>query len=263
MSRDPIRLRHDPAIRTGLRDDLALARRARAPYDEARGLARLQASLRGGPGSSGAPPQGPTAGSIPWGAAAIGAGAAAIVVALATLLAPAADPAPAPAPPGLESAAALAPPTAPLPSSIPGLVPRDKAPSPALIAASRPAAPLASSAPPNEARTPAPPPAVEPTASAAKASPDATLAEEVAHLARARDLAASDPASALALIEEGHRRFPRGALWLERETIAWNALMRLGRRDEAAARGERIVQRYPDSLNARNIQGALGQSSSP
>lgn len=266
MSRDPIRLRHDPAIRTGLRDDLALARRgARVPYDEAQGLARLQASLGGGPGSGGAPPQGPPANvmTIPWGAAAIGAGAAAIVLALANWLAPAADPSFAAAPRGLESAAALAPPPLPLASSIPALDPREIASSRPLGAPPRPAAQVASAAPASEARSPAPSPTVEATASAAKASPEATLAEEVAHLARARTLAASDPASALGLIEEGHRRFPGGALWLERETIAFNALMRLGRRDEAATRGARIVERYPDSLNARNIQSALGQTRSP
>jgi hypothetical protein len=266
MSQDPVRLRHDSAIRPGLREDLAIARRsARAPYDETQGLARLQASLRGGGGSGGSPPpQAPSAGglahAIPWGSAAVGAVGAVVVLALWSWLVPTADSSPPAAPPAIESAAAVAP--LPLASSTPRLDPQ-------AIASSRPSAPprptepILSAAPRSEAGIAAPSPSLDPTASAPMASSRATLAEEVAHLARARDLAASDPASALVLIEEGHRRFAFGALWLERETIAFGALMRLGRRDEAARRGARIVERYPDSLNARNIQSALGQPQGP
>lgn len=264
MNRDPIRLRHDPGTRSSLREDLARARKgAGVPYDEAQGLARLQASLGGGPGSGGSPPPGPSAGglaqAIPWGSAAIGAGAAGVVLALWSLVVPAADSSSPAAPPGIESAAAVAPPAASFASSIPVLDPRDSSSLRAPGAPPRPASPPTSAAPRNEARIDAPAPSPEPAASVLKASSEATLAEEVAHLARVRALAASDPASALTLVEEGHRRFKGGALWLERETIAFGALMRLGRREEAATRGERILQSYPDSLNAKNIREALGQ----
>jgi hypothetical protein len=266
VSLEPIRLRDDPASRPGLREDLARARQgAGAPYDEARGLARLQASLGGGPGSGGSPPRGPSGGgalrAIPWGSAAIGAGAAGIVLALWSVVVPA-PPASRPAAVHDIESAAAAPSIAPLPSSIPVLDPRGPSSLPEPRAQPRAASPSTSAMPRNEARIDAPTHPPEPAPSAAKASSSsaaATLAEEVAHLARLRALAASDPASALALVEEGHHRFAGGALWLERETIAFGALMRLGRREEAATRGERILQNYPDSLNAKNIRMVLGQ----
>jgi hypothetical protein len=46
---------------------------------------------------------------------------------------------------------------------------------------------------------------------------------------------------------------------LEVDKIAFGALMRLGRREEAATRGERILQSCPDSPNAKNIRMVLGQ----
>src|SRR5689334_23726794 len=94
MSQDPVRLCDSRDASPGVRADLAIARRGSGvPYDEARGLLRLQAAIlpSGGPGSAG-PPRGgggatpaaaPAAGAaagaaatIPWGAAAVGAGAA-------------------------------------------------------------------------------------------------------------------------------------------------------------------------------------------
>lgn len=85
-----------------------------------------------------------------------------------------------------------------------------------------------------------------------------TLVEEAQHLARVRGLAARDPAAALALIEEGNQRFTSGALWPERELFALDALQRLGRRAEAATRGERLLARYPDGPTAERIRALIG-----
>ncbi len=264
MNRDPIRLRHDPAILPALRDDLALARKgARAPYDEAAGLARLQASLGGSPGG-GSPPPGPAASgllqAIPWGSAVIGAGFAVVALVLWSLLVPAAPSSPAAAPSGTVSTAAATPPTAPLASSIPVLEAQGSSSPRAPGAPPRPASPITPRSPQNEARIDAPAPSAGPAASAPSVSSKATLAEEVAHLERMRALAVSDPTSAPAFAEEGHRRFTGGALWLERESLAIDALVRVGRREEAATRGARLLERYPDSPVAERIRRLLGQS---
>jgi hypothetical protein len=109
---------------------------------------------------------------------------------------------------------------------------------------------------------PEPPVTVEPrtgpspraTAPEAAPSPDA----EVRLLERAQDAVRSRPAEALSLAEEHARRFPRGMLVQERELIAIEALMELGRRDEAKARAERFKARFPGSSHARRIDAILG-----
>jgi hypothetical protein len=268
MSHDPTRLRDDAGARPSLRDDLAIARRgARVPYEQAKGLARLQASLGGGgPGSGsggsspGAPSSGGLAPPIPWGSAALGAGAAAVVLALWSVLVPSRDSSPRTASLAVESAVAASPASAPAPlaSSIPALD---------LQASSRPAppaspphplSPIAPAAARSSAGLDSPAPTPDLAASVVSASKEATLAEEVAQLARLRALVASDPASAVALAEEGHHRFSGGALWLERESLALDALERLGRREEAATRAARVLQRYPDGPSAERLRRHLG-----
>jgi hypothetical protein len=77
--------------------------------------------------------------------------------------------------------------------------------------------------------------------------------EEVALLARARSALATDPAEALALTGEHERTFSRGALAQEREVIAIDALLRLGRRAEARARVDRFHRLYPESTHGRRV----------
>lgn len=121
------------------------------------------------------------------------------------------------------------------------------------------------SAPPAESAAPpvdVPPPphavAVSPSVrpSAASSAPG-TPNDELQLLARARAALDSDAGRALALTSDHERRFPRGALAQEREVIAIDALLRLGRRAAASARAERFRRLYPTSVHERRIDVLL------
>lgn len=89
--------------------------------------------------------------------------------------------------------------------------------------------------------------------------PEATGLTEVALLGRAQHELVSDPGSALSATEEHARRYPSGALLQEREFIAIQALVRLGRRSEAATRAAQFRSRFPESAHLRRIDILLGQ----
>jgi hypothetical protein len=92
------------------------------------------------------------------------------------------------------------------------------------------------------------------------ASSDAALAAERALLDVGRTaLGRSDGAHALEAAARHAREFPRGQLSEEREAIAVQALVKLGRRAEAEARGERFRQRYPNSVLMPVIDAALAR----
>jgi hypothetical protein len=80
---------------------------------------------------------------------------------------------------------------------------------------------------------------------------------EVHLLARAQDALGSRPDDALRLCAEHERRFPRGAFTEEREVIAIDALVRLNRREDAKARGERFLKSHPGSADARRVRRLL------
>lgn len=85
-------------------------------------------------------------------------------------------------------------------------------------------------------------------------------AETEAHfLQRAHNAVDASPARALALTEEHASRFPTGTLGQERELVAIQALVRLGRVDEARARGARFAAAFPGSAHRRRIEGLLGR----
>lgn len=84
-----------------------------------------------------------------------------------------------------------------------------------------------------------------------------TLAEAKL-LGRAQSALSSDPRKALALAEEHRQSFPHGVLVQEREVIAIDALARVGRRAEAAARGERFLKAFPGSAHQSKIAGIVG-----
>lgn len=65
--------------------------------------------------------------------------------------------------------------------------------------------------------------------------------------------------TALSLCQRHAHRFPRGALREERERIAIEALLDLGRRAEAAARARAFEKRFPDSVQLPRIHALLGQ----
>lgn len=86
-----------------------------------------------------------------------------------------------------------------------------------------------------------------------KAGGSVTLDDEIAQLAEVRTLSESDPARALSAAEAGHRRFPSGVLYQEREAIAIDSLKRLHRFEEARRRAQRFIQSYPDSPFAKRV----------
>lgn len=84
------------------------------------------------------------------------------------------------------------------------------------------------------------------------------LARERALLDQARaQIAAGEPARALDYVDRHGRRHPHGALSEEREALAVNALVSLGRYREALARGETFRNRYPNSLLMPSVDAAL------
>lgn len=88
-----------------------------------------------------------------------------------------------------------------------------------------------------------------PTAQPVAAVPDA-LTRERLMLEPARAALAGDPAAALAAIERYQRAFESGQLLAESEYIAIEALRRSGRRQQADARADALVQRFPQSVYA-------------
>jgi hypothetical protein len=101
-------------------------------------------------------------------------------------------------------------------------------------------------------------PTAAPTA-APSAARDA-LAEERAILDVARTaLGRNDGAHAMEAVERHARLYSRGQMAEEREAIAVQALVKLGRKEEAAARGARFRARYPNSVLMGVIDVALDQ----
>jgi hypothetical protein len=81
---------------------------------------------------------------------------------------------------------------------------------------------------------------------------------EIALLDRARSEVAARPAEALRVLDEHRAGFPHGTLEQEREVLAIEALVRLGRRSEARARGDAFGRAFPTSAHRRRIAVLLG-----
>jgi len=238
---------------SGASADLARAAKARAPYDVDRGLERLAVAV-GAAGAAGAAGAGAAFGAKPaavqaiaiakgafWGLAAVGS-AGAIVWASARGPDPVAASAPASASTSASANAGLlhAPTVARSPSDVAGEPPavqeRAEPPEPRLVL-QKPPSVLARSAP----------------------APDASaLAREVRRLAELRAEADADPARALDAVERDGRDFRGGALGEDREAIAIDALVALGRTDEAKRRASAFVAAYPRSTHAKRMRG-LGE----
>jgi hypothetical protein len=140
--------------------------------------------------------------------------------------------------------------------SVAWLVPPWLSPPSAPPRPSRSTAPVEPPAPVDLSPSPAvaPAPSAPPAAPAPPADP---LAQEAALLERARTALAASPAQALALTEAYAARFPGGMLRIERDLVAIDALRRLGRLDEARARGEAVLARAPGSLYEARIRKLL------
>jgi len=78
---------------------------------------------------------------------------------------------------------------------------------------------------------------------------------EASFLKRAKVSLAADPGRALRMAEEHPSRYPHGGLIQEREVIAIEALIRLGRTEEARARAATFHSLYPQSAHRIHIDG--------
>lgn len=76
---------------------------------------------------------------------------------------------------------------------------------------------------------------------------------------RARKALGSDPKRALALTQEYGRRFPGGALTVEREVIAIEALARLGQIAEARRRALAFEVAHPSSIHLPRVRSLLAR----
>lgn len=151
---------------------------------------------------------------------------------------------------------------------------RDIAPAPmAPLPAAEPAAPATEAAPtapvaPPTAGVPPAGPAPRPTSAAPKRPPAPAPAvasmpedEELLLLDSAHQaLRRGDAEGALASAQTHASRFPSGTLAQEREVIAIEALVRLGRVPEARERAEAFGARYPTSSHLVRLQGLLHPS---
>ncbi len=133
---------------------------------------------------------------------------------------------------------------APLPSST------AKLPTKAVFAA--PA--RTTSRPPSSDTNGAPEAARENAGEVRSKSTRSSLREETENLGELALLARSEPRQAAQFADEGHRRFPNGALWAERESIAITSLAAVGRTAEARARAERFLEVYPNGPGAERVR---------
>ena len=97
--------------------------------------------------------------------------------------------------------------------------------------------------------------APKPTPSTSSSSAE----DEIALVKRAyAALRNGDPAGALGLAAEHAKKFPSGMLTQEREVIAIDALVRLGRRAEAVQRANAFRKAFPKSAHLRRIDVLVG-----
>ncbi|WP_437758624.1 tetratricopeptide repeat protein [Sorangium sp. So ce1389] len=136
---------------------------------------------------------------------------------------------------------------------VPVAAPAQVAPAPEaapVVEAPRPAAPTARRDAPRNTRPAAPAPA-------APIDSDELLRESNL-IDRARAAATQNPDAALSAVAEHQREFPAGRLAEEREYVAIRALMRLGRVDEARARADAFLARYPSTSYADRVHRTVG-----
>lgn len=127
-----------------------------------------------------------------------------------------------------------------------------------------PSVPVVPQPPLPQAEPVATPPVARPTHSAPSSSsadvptePPLPSVDELSILHRAQGALRRNPAEALALGARHEREFPGGALAQEREVIAIDALLRMGRSAEATARAQRFAARYPGSAHAQRVEQLL------
>jgi hypothetical protein len=99
-----------------------------------------------------------------------------------------------------------------------------------------------------------PPRRLENAQTAAAASPPTSgsnrpdpFADEIAHLGSLRQVYRTNPTAAIGLAREGHKKFPQGMLYEEREALLILALSQAGQSDEAGQRAVDFRARFPRS----------------
>lgn len=131
-------------------------------------------------------------------------------------------------------------------------------------------APVVVSAPPTARPLTSVPPAPEQEAPPLSTSPErkrprdaAATWDEPQLIERARQALGADPKRALALTQEYQRRFPGGALSVEREVIAMEALARLGQVAEARRRALAFEAHHPSSIHLPRVRSLLARLGTP
>ena len=120
--------------------------------------------------------------------------------------------------------------------------------------ANEPVAPMDSPAAPG---IPAPPGTSVAAVPASSPSPDAAL-DESSLLAQLRSLVDVDPARAYELARRGLTLFPNSSSAPEMAALAVKSLARQGKRSEARGEAETMVNQYPDSPWAREVERHTG-----
>jgi hypothetical protein len=156
---------------------------------------------------------------------------------------------------------------APRPTAAPIAPAPVRPPAPHLAPIPLPAPPAPDPPSSSSSAAPDPPPsrpATRPPSSSAAEAPSAgpapsgdTLAEEVALLEKARTALGASPAQALALADSHAALYPAGKLAMEREMLAIDALVRLGRAGEARARAAPYLSGSHGSLYAERLRKLL------
>jgi hypothetical protein len=72
-------------------------------------------------------------------------------------------------------------------------------------------------------------------------------------------LTRQDGAAALDALAQHERGYPSGILVQEREAMAVRALVQLGRMDDARARADRFLARFPDSVLLPSVEASVAQ----
>jgi hypothetical protein len=107
---------------------------------------------------------------------------------------------------------------------------------------------------------PPPPATVTPSPERHAPTKDAvTTWDEPQLIERARKALATDPRRALSLAQEHQRRFPAGALGVERDVIILEALARSGQTAEARRRAMAFEAKYPSSIHSPRVHALLSR----
>jgi outer membrane protein assembly factor BamD (BamD/ComL family) len=102
--------------------------------------------------------------------------------------------------------------------------------------------------------------APEPTTSEATSGLDDAVRREAMLVGEAKKaLRDGDGSHVLELVSRADREFPKGQLVQERRALEIRALAQLGRADEAAAKADKFLAKYPSSPYADAVERAVGR----